>query len=326
MPVVNVAGQVNQQSQAGTTQKNLGQMIGEVQQWNPNAPITMIRTWINQAQRSLVDRRFWYGLMTRGQVAVPSVYNTGTISLTNGNAIVTGVNTLWQTNGIQANYQLRAGFSTGFYNIKSVDSETQITLDLPWGHSNQVNVGYSIMKVWVSLGFNIKSVLEIANQRQGYRLYTGLPQAILNRYDVWRTNTGWTWGLFPKEATADGQPQFELYPAPTFQQAFPFLAYIQPPDMVADADFPAPFIRSDILILPAISNALIFRGPKENKYYDAATAAQKLREFEAKYQEMSMADDSLYPKDYRWDYSAWPYSKHGALWLQSHAGEFYEDI
>ena len=326
MPVVSIPGQVNQLSQALTTQKNFGQMIGEVAQWNPNVPITQIKNWINETQRSLCDRRFWYGLMTRGQVVTPSVYTLGTVTVTTGSAVVAGAGTLWQTNGIVAGMQLRCGFSTGFYNIKSVDNDSQVTLDLPWGNPTQVSSGYSIMKVWVTLGYNIKRVLEIVNQRQGYRLYTDLPQAILNRYDVWRTNTGWTWGLFPKEPTADGQPQFEMYPAPTFQQAFPFLGYVQPPDMVADTDFPAPFIRTDALVLPPIANSLVFRGPKENKYYDLATAKLKMQEHEARYKEMSDADDSLYPKDYQWDYNKWPYSKHGTLWLQSHAGEFYDDI
>lgn len=325
MPVVNIAGQVNQSQIAGSTQKNFGQMIGEVSQWNPDIPITMIRNWINETQRSLVDRRFWYGLLTRGQVAVPSAYFKGTITLTNGSAVVVGTGTTWKTDGIVANQQIRAGFSTGFYNIKSVDSDTQITLDLPWGHASVVNSGYSIMTVWVTLGYNIKMIYQMVNQRQGYRLYTNLPQDILNRYDVWRTSTGWTWGAFPKEPSADGQPQFELYPAPTFQQAFPYLAYTQPPDMVADNDFPAAFIRSDVLILPAIANCLVFRGPKANKYYDPTTAQIKTREFENKYNEMSMADDCLYPKDQQWDFGAWPYSKHGSLWLQSHAGEMWDE-
>lgn len=321
MPVANIPGQVTQQSQALTTQKNLGQMIGEVLQWNPNLPPTLAKTWLNETQRSVCDRRFWYGLMVRGQVAVPSVYTLGTVSVTNGSPIVTGIGTNWAAAGIVPGQQLRVGFSTGFYNIITVDpGGLQLTLDLPWGHPSQASVGYAIMKVWVTLGPNIKRVLEIANQRQGYRLYTDLPQAILNRFDVWRTNTGWTWALFPKEPTSDGQPQYELYPAPTFQQAFPYLAYIQPPDMVGDNDFPAAFIRTDALVLPAIANSLVWRGPKENKYYDPTTAGQKMREHEARYQEMSMADDCLYPKDYQWDFGQWPYSQQGALWLQSHAG------
>lgn len=321
--VVNVTGigsqQVNQASQAKTTSKNFGQMVGEVMQWNPEAPVTMIRTWINDAYRSVIARRMWYGLMVRGQVVTPNVYTLGNVTATLGSPVVTGVGTNWSQ--AMVGQQLRIGFSTGFYNILSFQNPGQITLDLPWGNATVTNVGYSIMQVWVTLGYNIKMILEMVNQRQGYKLYTGLPQGVLNKYDTWRTSTGWTFACVAKEPTADGQPQFELYPAPTFQQAFPFLAYTQPPEMVKDSDFPAPFFRKEALVNPAIANALTFRGPKVNKYYDANQAMMKVREANAKVEEMSNEDDCLYPKDMMWDYGAWPYSRHGTLWLQSHAGE-----
>lgn len=321
--VVNVTGiasqQVNQASQARTTPKNFGQLTGEVSQWNPNIPVTMIRNWINEAYRSVIARRMWYGLMVRGQVVTPGVYTAGTVTVTAGSNVVTGVGTNW-TAAILGQ-QLRVGFSTGFYNISKVDGAGQIELDLPWGNATQVNVGYSIMQVWVTLGYNIKMILEMVNQRQGYRLYTQLPQAVLNKYDTWRTSTGWTFMCAPKEPTTDGQPQFELYPAPTFQQAFPFLAYTQPPALVKDSDFPAPFLRDEALMNPAIANSLVFGGPKNNDRYDTQTASFKLKEGEARIAEMMNEDDCLYPKDHIWDYGQWPYSKHGSLWLQSHAGE-----
>lgn len=303
---------------------SFGEMIGRVAQWNPNVPTTMIREWINEAYRSIIGRRMWYGLMVRGQVVVPNVYSTGTVTVTQGSTDIVGVGTAW-TNAM-ALQQLRVGFNTGFYNIKTVNSATDLTLDLPWGGPTQTSVGYSISQVWVTLGPNVKSILEMVNQRQGYRLYTQIPQTVLNKYDTWRTTTGWTFLCCPKEATVDGQPQFELYPAPTFQQAFPFLSYIQPPDMVNDGDFPYPFFRPEALMNPAIANSLLFRGPKENKYYDPSTAKLKIAEAAVKVDEMWNEDDSLYMKNLTWDYGSWPYSRHGSAWLQSHAGEIDEDF
>lgn len=117
--------------------------------------------------------------------------------------------------------------------------------------------------------------------------------------------------------SAAGVPLFELYPAPTFQQVFPFLAYIQPPDLVNDSDFPYPFIPSDALILPAIANALVFGGPKLNPRYDPNTAEKKIREFNARREAMVNADDSLDGKDYLADdYPMW--SGMGANWRQNH--------
>lgn len=313
--IENVAGQVGATTQPSSTQMNLRQMLGMLLQWNPDLPAPTARVFLQNAYRRVVDSRNWYGLMVRGQVAVPQVYTTGTTTFVYGSPNVVGSGTLWDQTFVGR--QIRAGFSTGWYNIQSVQDATHLTLDLPWGNISATS-GYQICKTWVSLGPNLKMILEMLNQRQGWRLYTNWPQSVLNQYDVWRTTTGWTFAAVPKEPTADGQPQFELYPSPTFQQAFPFLAYRQPPDFKNDGDFPLTFIRSDIIVAGALKDALLFRG-KNSKYYDPQVAEQKEREFNSEIEKLKMVDDNQYPKDFGFDSGA-PFSQMGAQWLQSHAG------
>lgn len=300
MPVVTVnpkvvPGQVTQTSMAPTTQKNFRQMCGEIQQWNPNAPPTMVETWINNAYRKVIDKRLWYGLMVRGQIQVPNVYTTGTASFALGSPIVHGFNTAWTA--AMVGMQIRSGFQTGFYNILSVDETNQvITLDLPWGNPSVTSTGYTIMQVWVTLGYNVKMILTAVNQRQGFPLKCNIPQAMINQKDTWRTSTGWTTVLSNMAPSAAGSPMYELWPAPTYQQVFPFNAYVQTPDMDQDTDFPAAFVRSDIIVCRAISDALLFGG-KKSPYYDPETAKAKLGEFNAEVNALSMMDDNLYPKD-----------------------------
>lgn len=51
--------------------------------------------------RRLLDKRaFWSGTLKRGIISIPAAYTTGTISLTNGSASVTGSGTSWPTNDI----------------------------------------------------------------------------------------------------------------------------------------------------------------------------------------------------------------------------------
>jgi len=314
--VVTVAGEVNQTSQSPTTQLNLKQMIGEVMQWNPDLSSLLIRRWINNHYREIVDKREWYGTLIRGQVMVPGVYSTGQVAVTLNSAVVTGIGTAWDPT--MKGRQFRVGFTTGFQNILSVDSPTQLTLDLPWGNPSQSATGYQIVSTWFSFP-NIKRFKEMVNQRQGYRLLLNIPQAPLNQYDTWRTTTGWTWMLANKEPSAQGWPQWELYPSPTFQQTFPFLAYIQPTDLVKDGDFPLSFIRSDVLVDLCISDALRHGGPKENRRYDLTTADYYRRQAIGKLVEMAMMDDSMYTQDTAWQYGRWPLSQHGALFMQSHA-------
>lgn len=297
-------------------------MIGEVMQWNPDAPSTIIRDWLNNAYRDVVDRRLWAGLMVRGQIAVPMVYSEGTVTVVTGERHVIGTNTVWTRRLIGR--QFRQGFTSGWYNIVDVTDIGELELDLPWAGHSYEGTGYQIMAAIVELGWNIKMVLECVNQWQGYRLFTGIPQAIINRYDTWRTTTGWTFLISPREFNPKtGSQFFELYPPPTYQQSFPFLAYVQPPNLNEDSDFVYPYIRTDILVKMAIAQALRWRGPKQSRFYDTASSDWKLREALAGLALMEQMDDGLYPKDLMWDYSQYPFSQHGALWMQSHAEGAY---
>jgi len=289
-------------------------MIGQVMQWNPDVPPTMVKSWINEAYRDVIDRRRWAGLKVRGQLITPNLTTAGTISINQGDTVVNGTGTAWTQDLV--GQQLRSGFSTGFFNIQSVQSATQLTLDMPWGNPTIVTAGYSIFYTWVNLGPNIKVIHTMVNQRQGYRMITGIPQEFLNRRDTWRTATGWSWGISPKELSFNGSPLFEIYPAPTFQQCFPYLAYIQPPDLNGDQDYPVAFIASDLLVLRPIANALVFRGPKLNPYYDPTTASGKLREFGSRIETMTNADDAMDPKDLQYD--DFPMANPGASWAQNH--------
>lgn len=303
MPVVgvtslNIPGQVTQSSMAATTQKNFRQMVGEVSQWNPDAPIPLVETWVNNRYRSIIDKRLWYGLMVRGQISIPQAYTTGTALFTSGSKTVLGIGTAWDQTMV--GFQIRAGFQTGFYNITDVDSTNQIiTLDLAWGNAT-VTSGYMILQTWVSLGYNIKMVLLAKNQRQGYKLRVNVPQSYVDARDTWRTTTGWTRVLANMPPNAAGEPMYELWPAPTFQQTFPFIAYTQTPDMAEDASYPAAYIRSDVIVCGAISDALLFRGQK-GRYFDPSTSGIKAKEFAQLIEDMKMNDDNLYPKDLLYD-------------------------
>lgn len=313
-PIVTIPGQVSPTTQPKSTQSNFRQMVGEVQQWNSDAPVPMIKKWLNNSYRRIIDERLWYGLMVRGQVAVPNVYTAGVISMTSGSTAVVGTGTAWDQTFVGR--QIRAGFSTGWYNIQSVTDATHLVLDLPWGNASVASSGYQITQTWITLGYNIKMVLEMVNQRQGWRLTLNLPQAALNKLDTWRTTTGWSWALANREPTADGQPQYEIYPAPTFQQVFPFLAYTQAPDLVNDTDFPVAYVRSDIIVLAALKDALLFRG-KNSKYYDPNVAQMKEREFKDEIEKLKRMDDNLYPKDWLWDYGKFDFHP-SSLFLQQH--------
>jgi hypothetical protein len=304
------------QQQPATTQSNFRQMTGELLQWNPNVPIQMAQQFIRNSYRRVIDRRLWYGLLQKGQVNVPNAVTNGTVTVTNASAVVVGSGTTWDPSMVGRSF--RVGFSTPIYRIASFQSPTQITLDLVWGGPTQATVSYMVFQNIVSFGNNIKKLLAVVNQRQGYRMKLHMPQEVLNIYDTWRTTTGWTF-LVANYAPSpvDGSPLFELYPAPTFQQSFPFLASVQPPDLIADGDYPAAWIRTDVILYGAIPFALLFRG-KASPYYDPKTAEYFGKLHMAEVEKMARNDDNQYPQDLRWEFSRYPFTQFGADWQQAH--------
>lgn len=306
-------------SQPVTTQLNLRQMVGEVLLWNPDIDPLLAKRMINNSYRKVIERRNWYGLMVRGQVSTPQYTSTGSASVTLGSNTVQGVNTTWTTALI--GQQFRIGFTNPFQTITGVNAGLQqLTLDMPYGAASISSSGYQIVQCFVTLGANIRYILDAVNQQQGWRMYCNVPQQTLNETDTWRTNVGWSYAFANREPTPDGQLQIEIYPVPFFLQVFPFLAYTQPADLVNDADSPVLFIRSDVLVLLTISDALLWKG-KQNKYYDPQTAQLKLAQAEAELQKMERNDDSMYQQDTVWDYGLeWGYAVgQGSLFGQNHA-------
>ncbi|CAD7023112.1 fusion protein [Pseudorhizobium endolithicum] len=73
-----------------------------------------------------------------------SYYSTGTVSLTNGSAVVTGNGTLWQT-ALIAGGNIIVEAEGNILPIASVDSETKITAELKWMGATG-SYGYAIQR------------------------------------------------------------------------------------------------------------------------------------------------------------------------------------
>lgn len=325
MPVVGINGVVNPvQSGQGyqvqlayppaTDQYNFAQLVGRLQAENPDLPVMLARQYINESYRRILDRRDWYGAMLKGQLYVPAVYQTGTATVALGSRTVTGVvsgggATGWTTAMI--GMQFRAGFVTPIYTIVDVDAVDQVlTLDLPWSAPSITGpVGYSIFQCYVSLGANIRRLYQMVNQRNGYTMSCNWPQDLLNIWDPWRTYQGWTWALANYPASSTGEPQFEMYPPPTYAQSFPFLAYVQPPDMVNNTDSPVTGIRGDLIVAGATPAAKRYRGRGE-RFYDPAAAREEQARYEMELQIAMVKDDDLAPGA---GGGGWQYNYGGAM-------------
>jgi hypothetical protein len=97
-----------------------------------------------------------------------------------------------------------------------------------------------------------------------------------------------------------GSFQVELWPVSNNAQVFPYTAYVQPPNLVDDLDPLPAFIRSDIVELGSIAEALVYR-PKANPDYSESMcqsmAERFSRQFESELQYAMGADEGLLRQD-----------------------------
>ena len=307
-------------NQAYSVELNYGQMLRQVTNWNPNVDSEVAGRMINDRYRQFIDRRTWYGLKCRGVANVPEIQQVGTCTVTYGSSIVQGIGTTW--NPTLVGLQFRQTFTQPYQTIIAVNQAAQtLTLDTPYPGPTTTGA-YYIVLVYLALGANIKRLLLAVNQLFGWPLEIGVKQEVLNARDVWRQAMGWATTFATLPPTPDGQFQVEVWPAPYAEQTLPFEAYLQPPNLINDSDAVVAWIRPDIIVTGAIADALMYR-PKQNNYYDPATALAVAQKKEAQFQhdltEAENADEGLDQQAVQWSYEEDAYSSgEGSLYSQMH--------
>jgi hypothetical protein len=305
---------------------NFGQMQGSATAWNPNS-VAQMPGWINQIVRQIYDKKTWYGLFTKGQIICPASVSGGTAMVTFNSKIVQGINTTWDQSLIGR--QFRAGLNTPIYTITAVDPFAQtLTLELPWGGpfapgQTTQTTGYYIVQLYYSFGPNIKYIKTLVNMQMGFRMRTNFTQEYFNTFDPWRIQVNFPWAIAPVPADPNGNYLVEMWPAPFTQQAMPFLAYTQPPNLVDDTDTLPPYIRCDVVVKEAMCWALRFK-PKENPGYDPQTALSLASTFHQEYEalllDMANTDENLYRTSATIQGEDLPYyTPGGALFEAQHA-------
>lgn len=276
-------------------------MVGTVLSSNPAYDSETAKVSLNSHIRKIYDRRTWYGLMVRGQIQTTGFIQGGQATLTTNSKSVQGINTTWTPAII--GMQFRIGYNTPMYTITGLDQTAQvITLELPWGGVNYTGVGYIISQNYFSPGPNIKYLHTARNMMQAWRLHLDLNQQSLDTIDPWRMNTFQPCALAQMPPGANGQYMVELWPTPAIIQALPFIACVQPPNLVADTDSIATYIRTDILVKFGQADALVWRGPKQNPYYDMMESQRLRNEAEQELRVLESKDEDLYRQSLIFEY------------------------
>lgn len=303
-PPTNLENQVLQNIgvQPYVNQQNFGQMIGEVLSANPDMDPSIIAVKINGIVRKIYDRRTWSSMFVRGQIVTKPYVIGGQVTATLGSPFVTGTATNWTPAVIGR--QFRIGYNSPPYTIRELNVATQtLTLEMPWGGQTITGGGYFIAQYWFSPGPNIKYIHTARNLIMAWRLRLDYTQASLDTIDPWRINTFSPVALAQMPRGQNGEYMVELWPVPSFVQALPFIAYVQPPNLVDDEDNLPAAIRTDIVTKFAIAEAKVHLGPKLNKYYDSVDANRLRQEAEAELNWLAQADEDTYRQNitYEWE-------------------------
>lgn len=299
-------------------QGNVGYLIGLIQAWNPDLSQPRILAIINGTLRKVYDRKTWFSLFIKGQIISPQAVTLGQAITVSGSEIVTGIGTAWDTTLIGR--QFRIGYNNPIYTITDVDADAQtLTLELPWGSPGTLS-GYFIVQYYYKIGPNIKYLKTMVNMQLGYKFYLHATQDTLNTMDPWRQRQNFPYISAGMPFDPQGNYLQELYPTSWIPQAFPYMAYVQPPNVSDDSDNLPPYMRLDVVAKDCIGEALVIGGPKKNAYYDAAESRNKKSEFEGELLRLANADENLYRTEMVKFGEDLPYfNPGGAYWNATHA-------
>ena len=103
-----------------------------------------IKTMLNVASRNIRTEALWPDLKETERITTEADYTTGTIAVTNNSDTVTGTSTLWVTNNIRIDRRIVLP-NNDVLVIKSVDSETGITLVEKYGGATASTQTYTIV-------------------------------------------------------------------------------------------------------------------------------------------------------------------------------------
>lgn len=112
-----------------------------------DANAALVARWMNNRYRELVSKVKFRHLRNVGELSLPAVINTGTITVTRGSTAVAGAATTFETevgSGTQEHYYFRT--RTAWYRIASITDETNLVLESAFAEDDVSAGSYYIVK------------------------------------------------------------------------------------------------------------------------------------------------------------------------------------
>lgn len=199
----------------------------------PGFPRPILRRCIAEAYQELSRRWQWSAFVRTLGFSTLAPYNTGTVSLTKGSAVVTGTGTAWTTD-MTGGVLLINSYAP--YTIKSVESGTALTLAMNWVGNSLPSVSYVIRKdlypVSTDQSVIVTEVLGVNVDGTALREISG---AQLTKASVYSSRPY----FWCNAGTLTPYTRYiQLYPIPDAEYPVMVRCRIQPPSLNSDTDEP----------------------------------------------------------------------------------------
>lgn len=299
----------------GTLQKMARQILA----YCPSVPYSLAQQWVADRYRSITENILWSFKIGQGTFYTPASYSTGTVTMTNGSAVVAGSGTTFTSAMVGRQFQI-GGF---VFTIASYSSATSITLDTTWYGDTVAGSTYQILQAYITpTPTDFLSWISVIDPALGWRIRTGYNSSELDTIDPRRSSTGTPTLLAGRSYNSSTVARYELWPYSTAAKQYMYLYEKRVTDLTNPGDTPPAIIRSDILVKGALADLSRWPGTttERNPFYDPYFNQYKTRdlEFRDEVNKILISDQNIYMTDLSY-YTTLPYAPMDARFMQSHA-------
>jgi hypothetical protein len=293
----------------------------KVRLYAPNAPLHLVRTWVQDAFRALVMKRQWGWVVAQDQITFAAARQVDCV-VTLGSTLVTAAVATFVAG--DAGRQFRQG-TWPIYTILSVAADgSSVTLSLAYQGLSAGVVSATISDCYATMPVDFGAFVVVVDPIYQRMVPWWGTQMELDLIDPNRTAADATPRLLVPSSNSvfsatRGQMQYEYWPKPTAAGALQYY-YARRPGLLADTDAIPGLLQSrvDILETGALARAAKWPGTldQKNPYFNLMLARTLDADFELAAQQLDLRDDDQWQQSFdtipwqRWSMYTWAYSTH----------------
>lgn len=287
-----------------------GDVVRSVRLRAPSVPYLLAEDFVRESFQKAWDYRSsgWSTARRESKFSV-STQKTGTASVTNGSANISGVSLILADTDVGR--QFRIGDNQPVYSISSVSAlNNTAILDESYEGTTAAAGDARILDAYVTMPSDFSKIIAIIDPQNFWQLRHWITDEELNVWDPQRSSTTTPWALVSRrESTLTatlGRRQYELWPYATDANEYWMFYYTRPPTLATDTALPGLFSdRGDVLRRGALAECASWPGTEErrNPYFNNALARKLREEFILELSRLEVIDEDIYPT--WWETVSW---------------------